>query len=463
MMIRPLIAIVWKDLRVFLTDRHSVILSFAAPIALASFMAAIFGGAGPSASSQIGLVVVDEDGGPVSRAIVAGAGLDPRLAIKLADRDRATAMVRKGEAIAAVVIPRGFGEAASEALLGGGEPPDLTFIHDPTRRAELSMAEGVLTRVVLEAVAAESFGDFDDDPLAGGSDRLAPQASPIDESVDRAEFLALFGANEVLKGLEGGRDELLEAFPGLGDWFDSSATSRPRVEDAKSPRPASKAALKMPYGQREVSITAGGGEGERGALAAHAFAGMVVQFVLFSAVEWGVGLLVERQRGLWKRLRVAPVSRMTLLAAKVAGCLVSSLLIAVVVILAGALAFRFPIRGDWLALGLTAVSFAWMAANFGLMVASLGQSPQGARSIAVLAVLVMVMLGGGWIPSFLFPEWLQAFTTGIPTRWAIDGFDNVISKGYRLEEALPGICVLTGFGAGFGSVAVVTFRWSEPA
>jgi ABC-2 type transport system permease protein len=449
MMIRPLIAIVGKDLRVFLTDRHSVILSFAAPIALASFMAAIFGGAGPSASSRIGLVVIDEDGGPVSRAILTGAGADPRLAVKVADREGGTAMVRKGEAIAAVVIPRGFGEAASETLLGGGEPPKLTFVHDPTRRAELSMAEGVLTRVVLEAVAAESFGDFEDDPLAGGLDRRGPLT---DEAVERAEFLALFGPSEGLKGSESDRADLLEAFPGLGDWFGSTPS-----------RPATKAALKMPYGQREVSITAGGGEGERGALAAHAFAGMVVQFVLFSAVEWGVGLLIERQRGLWKRLRVAPVSRMTLLAGKVAGCLVSSLLISVVVILAGAIAFRFPIRGDVFALALTALSFAWMAANFGLMVASLGRSPQGARSIAVLAVLVMVMLGGGWIPSFLFPEWLQSFTTGIPTRWAIDGFDNVISKGYRLDEALPAIGVLAGFGVAFGGVAVIAFRWSEPA
>ena len=49
---------------------------------------------------------------------------------------------------------------------------------------------------------------------------------------------------------------------------------------------------------------------------AHAFAGMSVQFALFAAIELAVGILLERQRGLWKRLRSAPLSRTTLLLAK---------------------------------------------------------------------------------------------------------------------------------------------------
>ena len=42
---------------------------------------------------------------------------------------------------------------------------------------------------------------------------------------------------------------------------------------------------------------------------AHSFAGMGVQFILFMGIELGIGMLLERQRGLWKRLRAAPLSR----------------------------------------------------------------------------------------------------------------------------------------------------------
>ena len=39
---------------------------------------------------------------------------------------------------------------------------------------------------------------------------------------------------------------------------------------------------------------------------AHSFAGMGIQFLLFAMANLGVEILLERQRGLWKRLRSAP-------------------------------------------------------------------------------------------------------------------------------------------------------------
>ena len=51
---------------------------------------------------------------------------------------------------------------------------------------------------------------------------------------------------------------------------------------------------------------------------AHSFAGMGIQFLLFAATNLGVEMLLERQRGLWRRLRSAPVSRLALLAGKTA-------------------------------------------------------------------------------------------------------------------------------------------------
>src|SRR5262249_7314389 len=109
---------------------------------------------------------------------------------------------------------------------------------------------------------------------------------------------------------------------------------------------------------------------------------------------------------------------------------------------------------------LVTLSYALTAATFGLLIAALGKSPQAARGISILVVLMMVMLGGAWMPSFLFPRWLQTVTLGIPTRWAVDGFDGTLWRGFTLAETLPTFGVLLGFSVVFGVLASWRFRWN---
>ena len=45
-------------------------------------------------------------------------------------------------------------------------------------------------------------------------------------------------------------------------------------------------------------------------------------------------------------------------------------------------------------------------------------------------MLLLVMLGGAWVPSFVFPGWLQQASLVVPTRWAVDGLAD-ISKAVR--------------------------------
>ena len=57
---RPFVALVRKDVRVFLGDRRAVILTFAVPLMLASIFASISPGGG-GGTSKIPVLVVDED------------------------------------------------------------------------------------------------------------------------------------------------------------------------------------------------------------------------------------------------------------------------------------------------------------------------------------------------------------------------------------------------------------------
>src|SRR5262245_33461341 len=110
-----LLAMVRKDLLLFFSDRRAVIMSFAVPIAIASFFGAIV--PGPSKEPvRIAVTIVDEDGSPTSRAIVARAQADRSLKVSLATRDAAREAVRRGRTSVTVVVPRGFGDAAGPAF-----------------------------------------------------------------------------------------------------------------------------------------------------------------------------------------------------------------------------------------------------------------------------------------------------------------------------------------------------------
>ena len=130
-----------------------------------------------------------------------------------------------------------------------------------------------------------------------------------------------------------------------------------------------------------------------------------------------------RRLGIWKRLRAAPVSRRLLLGSRIlSGTVIALLLLAG--IYAAAIAF-FGVRIEGSVIGFVAVALAFslLTATFGLLIAAIGRTPEATRGIAIVATLLLVMLGGAWVPTFVFPEWLQTATLVVPTRWAIDGLD----------------------------------------
>jgi ABC-2 type transport system permease protein len=81
--------------------------------------------------------------------------------------------------------------------------------------------------------------------------------------------------------------------------------------------------------------------------------------------------------------------------------------------------------------------------------------------VSTLATLLMVMLGGAWIPTFLFPKWLQQFTVAIPVRWAVDGLDATTWRGLGLTSAIVPTLALLGFTAAFTLISLARFRWEE--
>jgi ABC-2 type transport system permease protein len=435
---RPLRALVLKDLRVFLSDRRAVILSFVAPLALASMFAMLSpGGGGDGPASKIPILVIDQDQSRVSRAIVEGLAGDKALDVEPAALDEARERVRTGDVGVAVAIPEGFGAEATQAMFRAEDKPVLSFLYDPTHAAEAGMVRGLLTQHVMEAVSRDAFGG------PGGATALASARARLEQDAD------------VPAALKGALLEMFRSVERVQRQTDAAGAEA--KEEGQRP---GFGGFGAPFEARDEKVTAQG-QADSGAMAAHAFAGMSVQFILFASVEAGVALLMERQRGLWRRVRAAPIARRTLLAGKAISQALIGLMIVAVVFGFGVAVFHVRFSGSLLGFLLVAAGYALAASCFGLLIAALGKTPQAARGVSILAVLVMVMLGGAWMPSSFFPAWLQNVTPLLPTRWAVDGFEGATWRGLGLAPLLAKSAALLGFAALFGALAAARFRWEE--
>jgi ABC-2 type transport system permease protein len=215
----------------------------------------------------------------------------------------------------------------------------------------------------------------------------------------------------------------------------------------------------VPYTVATIGMTSGDGVPYNGY--AHSFAGMTTQFILLSGVDAGIVLLLLRERGIWQRLRAAPLNKAQFLMAKVSATILISMFQFVLIYAVAILVFRVRVDGSAAGLAGLGVALCFMNSTFGLMLASVGRSAAATRGIAVMATLLLVMIGGAWVPSFVFPKWLQQASLAAPTRWAVDGLDAVTWRGQGLHAAIAPITVLGATAIICLGIAIWRFRWED--
>jgi len=195
----------------------------------------------------------------------------------------------------------------------------------------------------------------------------------------------------------------------------------------------------------------------------HAFCGMTLQYLLFWGMESGLVFLRERRRGVWVRLRAAPVSLGCVLAAKA----LSTAMIALLQVLAtfgfGYLVFGVAVTGSFIGFMLLAVAACGLAAATGLLVAAIGKTEARARSVSVLVILGISMVGGLWVPSFALPSWVRDVAVSLPTSWAMRGLSAVTWQGQGLFGVLPSVGLVAAFSAAFLALAAWRLRAGERA
>jgi ABC-2 type transport system permease protein len=179
----------------------------------------------------------------------------------------------------------------------------------------------------------------------------------------------------------------------------------------------------------------------------------------FAAVSTLVGW---RQNKLLRRLRLAPVSTTSIVAARI-GVSVAVGVAQMFVFLAIATTPYFGLKLTatwWMAIPVVvAGTLAFMA--IGLLVGALAKTQQAGTSIANLIILPMAFLGGAFIPLDFAPKWLQEVSYVMPLRYLVTGVQDVMARGQSAAAALPALGILLGFTAVVTLIAVRVFRWDE--
>ena len=427
---RAFLALVRKDLTLYFSNRRALIITLAAPIVIAAFFGSLFG-SGSKAPMRVPIAVVDQDNSAISKQIVAALSADSALGVQPLERDVALDEVRKGKLRAAVILPKQFGEQAGRALFRPGAKPEIAIHYDPSQSMVMPMVRGMLTQHVMKAVSQSAFSR-NSSALSNFRGEVSASKEIADD--EKRDLIGMFDSIERVQKRSGGTTSTtagLANTPGLDMPFTTQATE---VTSAK---------------ERKYNSYS------------HSFAGMSVQFLMFMGIDIGVGLLLVRRMGLWKRLRAAPVTKTMLLGSTVASSTLIAIMLMLGIFAAGMAFFGVRIEGSIIGFLGMIICFALLTASFGLLLAAIGNNPEATRGLAIFATLLLVMLGGAWVPSFVFPDWLQTVSLFVPTRWAIDGLAAMTWRGLGIESVLVPMAVLIASSAVMFAIAIWRFRWEE--
>jgi ABC-2 type transport system permease protein len=433
---QQLLALVRLDLRLFFSDRRALLMLFLVPIGIASFTGSIFGGSGKKTAQagRFDLLIVDQDRSAMSQRVLSNFRNDSTFRVTLTNEATARELVLAGKRPVALLLPAGFGANALPGLFVTNRKPVIRLLHDPSRSIEKSMVEGMMVPKILQSMVQTAF------TIETGREFIRHGLTNLEHAEEvPARDRRLF------------RELMLRS-----DEFLATRTNESAL-DGLSTGGTNGFSLPLPFvTQAEPLVRKAGGEYNG---YAHSFAGMGLQFVLMSMLEMAVGLLRERQSGMFRRLRAVPLARPTLLGGKGVSYALISLLSLSGCFAFAMLVFGVRIEGSWPGFLGCVVSASLLSASFALMLAALGNTPAGTRGIGITVTLLLVMIGGAWVPPFVFPDWLQTVSLATPTRWAVDGFDAMTWRGLGINSALGPIAVMLGFTAAFVLIALARFKW----
>ncbi|MFT3828329.1 MAG: ABC transporter permease [Opitutaceae bacterium] len=193
--------------------------------------------------------------------------------------------------------------------------------------------------------------------------------------------------------------------------------------------------------------------------------GQLLTITILGSAALGLptALVADRERGVWRRCRLLPVSP----AALVGGALVARF-----VIVAGAVALQltlahavfgtpWPANPAVFAASLLASTFAFL--GLGLLIAALADGVPAVQALGQCVFLPMILLGGVGVPIAVLPGWAQRLAGFMPGRYAV----TALQHGFETARGPIGLgfalAALTVVGGAATVIGLLLFRWDNSA
>ena len=400
-----------KETRILLRDKEAVLILIVMPAVFVLIMSlALRDTFRARAGNAFSMAVVDQDGGPVSRALIdalSHSGYLRLVTLRTPDEARVREAVLRGEYRFALFIPAGASQRVQRRVerqlspAGSAPPPAVTL------------------RL------------------------LADPALPIETRDVVADSI-----RRILQGIETGL--LLDQFARLSPHAGTTPGGRaqtPRVHalrldlgwGGKHPPP-----VPTSVQQNAPSWT------------------LLAMF--FLVIPLSVTLIKERQQGCLLRLQTMPVPTWIVLGGKILPYFIINQIQVVVVLLEGM--YLLPLLGgDALRIGHSpgGIALVAMAANlaaigYGLMVATFTKTHEQATSFGAVSVLILGAIGGVMVPKLVMPAFMQRLANLSPLSWGLDGFQDIFVRGGHVVDVLPEVSKLLAFAGVCFTIAILRFN-----
>ncbi len=393
-----------KDLKLFVSEKRGLLLTFLLPIALITMFSLAFGGSGKKGESRpMTLVVADDDRTAESRRVAQELDSLKEFEVQVTSLDTGMNMVKKGDKAAILVLHKGL----EDSVKAGASPP-IEFMYDAAREAEIGILQGSLMGSLMGIVGMGSM-----------EKSVVERFKKKNPDLDSAQ-------------LENIRQQIKENF--------SPEASEEQMEESQS----------------FIKSTALVAEEETSPGLVQAVAGTAIMMLLFSVTSMGASLLDEKQEGTLKKLLYSPISPGSILTGKMLFTNIVCILQLTVMFLYSWLVFGLNIAQNIPALILMIIATAYACSSFGMFLAAVARTRAQVQGMSTLIILVMSCLGGSMIPSFLMPLWMQKVAVISVNYWGIQGFYDIFWRMLPVGDPtfLTRVLVLMAIGTGLNLVAM---------
>ena len=418
-MLKQIFALTWKDLKVFFKDRGAVVLIFVQPFMFILVMSYALSGIFRTGDRPILILAVNQDKGTQTAAVLRQLGEMKSFAVETTwqgqplTQQMAEQLIIKGKRNLALIFPPDFSAVLEQnPAVRERRTTKVVFIVDPATSSQLiepiqGTLQGLLERTAFTAMVPKGVDYV--------FDTLAPQTPTKERDSFRAR------AEGAMSG-------------GLMEGQTPVAT----VEQTSPPGMRMK---KLPdVFQQNVP-------------------GYTIYGIFWIVSLLAVSVLREKQEGTFRRLLVAPMGRMVMLAGKLMPYYLINIVQIAIMLGVSSLIFKMNLGHSPAGLVVVSLAAAATATGLGVLVAALGRTEAQIGGLTVLVLLTLSALGGCFVPRFTMPDWLRTVGLITPHAWALDAYQDLLVRGYGLLEVLPKVGTLVAFALVFFTIGVWRFRF----